>query len=232
MDGLAHAQGCQYVDKYKLANVMAIDQALLSVLSFEIPTCSNIHLGNGNVGFVLNEQNVKLNNGIRSELSIDYPFAEGDTIEYRWSIMFPAKDAPGGDASQWWLIAQWHDQPDPRLSETWATFKAQSPPVALYAETRSGLVGMGLQGMQGKKISWTPVPTNVWLNLRAVIHWSTTSNGTVSLSVDDHPEFDSQADGRNMLNNYQHYFKAGQYRTPTVNKYSVIYLKNVRFRKL
>lgn len=229
--GFAHAQGCNYVNKVKLANVMNIDKALIPFLNLEIPNCKNVYIAEDYVGFVLNEQNDKLNNGIRSEISIDYPFVEGDAVEYRWSIMIPSKNPLGGEANQWWVITQWHDQPDPRLGETWATFKSQSPPVAIYIESRDGQTGIGFQGLRGKKISWVPVPTDIWLDLRAVIRWSTANTGSVSFSVDGHPEFDYVAVGKNMLNSYQHYFKAGQYRAPTVNKYSVIYMKNVRFRK-
>lgn len=230
--GFAHAQGCKDVDKYKIANAMGIDRALIPLLNLEIPSCSNIQLADSYASFVLNEENEKLHNGIRSEISINYPFAEGDTVEYRWSIMVPSKDAPGSDEHRWWVIAQWHDQPDPRLGETWANFKGQSPPVAIYIENRNGSVGIGLEGILGKKITWTPVPTDVWLDLRVIVHWSTSDNGSVNLSVDGHPEFDFVSVGRNMLNSYQHYFKAGQYRDSTIRKYSVINIKSLRFRKL
>lgn len=230
--GFAHAQGCQYVDKVKLGNAMGIDNELIPFLNLEIPSCENIYLEKDFARFILNEQNVMLNNGIRSEVAINYPFVEGDTVEYRWSIKLPAKNAPGGSAKEWWLIAQWHDQPDPRRGETWEYFKAQNPPVAIYIERHDGKVGLGLSGIRGKKISWAPAPTDDWLNLRVQIHWSTFNNGSVNLSVDGHPELDSKFVGRNMLNSYQHYFKAGQYRAPTINKHAEIYIKNVRFRKL
>lgn len=230
--GFVHAQGCKGVDKYKLASVMGIDKELIPFMGLEIADCTNIPLFDGYAGFVLNEQNEKVNNGIRSEMAIGFPFAEGDTVEYRWSINVPAKDAPGGDANQWWAIAQWHDQPDLRRGETWATFKSQPPPVSVYMEKRNGTVGIGLQGWMSKKLSWKPLPTDVWLDLRVVIHWSTSSNGSVIFRVDGHPELDFVSAGRNMINSYQHYFKAGQYRDPTVHKYSVIYMKNVHFRKL
>ncbi|MBS1142133.1 MAG: signal peptide protein [Proteobacteria bacterium] len=230
--GGAHAQGCALVDKYKLASVMSIDPVLIPLLNLEIPSCANIVLGDSYAGFLLNATNQPLNGGIRSELAIDFPFVEGDTVEYRWSVMIPTQDPPGGDSQQWWVIAQWHDQPDPRLGQTWATLKPQSPPVAIYIERRNGIVGIGLQGMQGKKNSWAPVPLGVWLKLNATIRWSTTTTGSILFSVEGHPELDSILSGPNMLNGYKHYFKAGQYRAPSVSKASLIYLKNVRFRQL
>lgn len=231
-EGSAHAQGCPSVDKHKLASVMGIDQTLIPILNLEIPNCSNIQLTHNYAKFILNEKNDKLYNGIRSEIAFDYPFTENDTIEYRWSVMIPSEGAPGDETNQWWLIAQWHDQPDPRLSETWATFKAQPPPVAIYVEKRGGAVGIGIAGILGRKISWAAAPTDVWLDLRAIIYWSTSSNGYVSFSVDDYPTLSFVSVGHNMLNSYQHYFKIGQYRAPTINKYSVVHVKNVRIRKL
>jgi hypothetical protein len=232
LNGNAQATGCSTVDKYTLASTMNIDSSLLPILNMEIPDCSNIQLGNGYAGFVLNVDNQKINNGIRSEMSIDYPFVAGDTIEYKWSIMLPPNSVPGADANSWWLIAQWHDQPNPLLNETWATYVPKSPPVAVYAEYQSGVVGIGLQGLLGKKLTWSPVPTNTWLDLRAVIHWSTTSDGTVNISVTGHPELSMASTGQNMLNNYQHYLKLGQYRSPTIYKYAVVNIKNVKITKL
>jgi hypothetical protein len=229
---VVNAQGCPDIDKNKLATTMRVDSSLVKLMNMEIPECKNLSLFSGYAGFVLDEKNTYLNKGIRSEISIDFPFVEGETIEYRWSIMVPSKNSPGGDSKQWWVIAQWHDQPDPRLGQTWATFKAQSPPVAIYIERRNGKVGLGLQGMRGKKISWSSIPTDVWLDLNTSIHWSRGRFGYVNFSVKGHPELDAISTGPNMLNGYQHYFKAGQYRAPTANQRSVIYIKNIHFRKL
>ena len=232
MQQAAIGQGCNLIDRYNLMHSLNIDEGLLPFLNLEVPSCSNIKLGDGYAGFILTVDNIKINNGIRSEVAIGYPFTEGDTVEYRWSIMLPEVDGPGGTARQWWIIAQWHDQPDPRRGETWATFKSQSPPVAIYVEKRNDVVGIGLQGLLGKKLSWTAAPTNTWLDLTATIHWSTTSSGSVRLSVARHPEFEFISYGKNMLNNYQHYFKAGQYRTPEVIGNSAIYIKDIKFRTL
>lgn len=227
-----HAQGCYSINKDKLASTIGINHELIPYLLLEIPGCENIILNNNYATFVLNEHNEKLNGGTRTEISINYPFTEGDDVEYRWSIMIPSEAAPGGNTKEWWVIAQWHDQPDPRLGETWANFKGQPPPVAIYIENRDGNVGIGLSGIGGKKISWAPVPSDVWLDLQVKIHWSTTTDGVVSFGIDKHPDSYVVSKGRNMLNGYQHYFKAGQYRAPWVKKYSVINVKNVIFKKL
>ncbi len=229
---VANGQGCNLIDKNALIHSLKIDLSLLPFLNLEVPSCSHIKLHDGYAEFILTTDNIKINNGVRTEIAIGYPFTEGDTVEYRWSIMLPEADGPGGNTRQWWLIAQWHDQPDPRRGETWTNFKSQSPPVAIYVEKRDDVVGIGLQGLLGKKLSWTPAPSNTWLDLTATIRWSTTGYGSVKLSVAGHPEFNFISYGKNMLNNYQHYFKAGQYRSPDVIRNSVIYLKDINFRKL
>lgn len=232
LSGNANAQSCPELDKYRLARVMAIDPPLIPILNLEIPSCANINVAEDYAGFVLNDENIRLNNGVRSEIAIDFPFQEGDVIEYRWSVMLPSVGAPGGEGGPWWLIAQWHDQPDPRLGETWANFKAEPPPVAVFVERRNGVLGIGLNSLGGQKGQWSPVPTNVWMNIRVMIHWSRGGDGYVRLTVDDRPGIVLSAMGVNMLNRYRHYFKAGQYRAPWVRQYAVVYMKNIRFRKL
>lgn len=228
----ANAQSCSEVDQNRLSQAMGIDPGLIPLLKLEIPSCANIRLGADHAAFILNEENVRLHNGTRSEIGIDFPFQEGDVIEYRWSVMFPSSGAPGGSADQWWLIAQWHDQPDPRLGETWANFKAESPPVAVFVERRNGILGIGLNSLRGQKGQWVPVPTDIWMDVRVMIHWSRGSDGYVRLTVDGRPDIVLSATGKNMLNGYRHYFKAGQYRAPTVRQYAAVYVKNIRFRRL
>lgn len=230
--GHAIAQSCADVDKHRLGQAMGIDAGLRPLLNLEIPSCANIRLGADHAIFVLNEENQRLHNGIRSEIGIDFPFQEGDVIEYRWSVLLPSAGTPGGGADQWWLIAQWHDQPDPRLGETWDNFKAESPPVAVFVERRNGIAGIGLNSLRGQKGQWAPVPLDTWMDVRVMIHWSRGIDGYVRLTVDGRPEISLSAMGRNMLNGYQHYFKAGQYRAPSIKQYSAVYLKNIRFRKL
>jgi Polysaccharide lyase len=226
----ANGQECKVPSKQALATAMSIDQELVKHLYLEIPTCEHIKLGRGYASFILKSQNPELNNGIRSEIAIDFPFVEGDTIEYRWSIKLPEENTPGGLSNEWWLVTQWHDQPDRRIGETWATFPPQNPPLSIYVEKRNGIVGLGLQGLRGKKLSWTPVPIGSWLKLSLLVRWSTGGHGSATLRLNDGHEFVSL--GPNMLNDFQHYFKAGQYRSSTINRAATIDIKDVRFIKV
>jgi hypothetical protein len=228
---VSRATGCGLVTSDSLVAALNMDRGLESVLALEVPNCSNIEIGKNSVGFVLAARNAKINNGIRSEVAIGYPFNEEDTVEYSWSIKVPAKSNLGAEG-RWWVIAQWHDQPDSRLNESWANFKAQSPPVAIYVEKRDSIIGIGVQGVGGRKLSWAPIPIDEWLNIRAIIHWSRAESGSVKFSVVDHPSLNFEYTGLNMLNSYQHYFKLGQYRDPTVQSYSVLYIKDVKISTL
>lgn len=229
--GAALAQGCQGLDMRKFADAIGMEPTLRSQFSLEIASCEHIQVASDYVGFILKEDNPKVHSGVRSELAIGFPFEEGDTVEYRWSVYLPATGTPGGDSTQWWLLAQWHDQPDPRLGETWATFKAQPPPVAIHVENRQGVVGLGLSGLLGSKLSWTPAPLATWLDIRVTIKWSTGNDGVVSFAVDGRPEFKYLSRGKNMLNHYHHYFKVGQYRAPTVNWATTVFVKNIRMKE-
>lgn len=227
----AFAAGCPEVSKGDLAKSMGISTDLVPLLSMEVADCSNISLANGFATFTLNEVNAKVHNGVRSEIAINYPFNEGDTVEYAWSVRLPSDSAPGGNADQWWLIAQWHDQPDLNLGETWASFKGQPPPLAIYVERKDGVLGIGLSSIQGKKLDWAPVQTDLWLNIKARITWSTGDNGRAQVTISGDKTIVFEHSGRNMLNAYQHYFKAGQYRAPWVQTKTTVQIKNVKFTK-
>lgn len=234
--GQLYASGCETVDKYHIANGLSVDKKLLSQVSVEIASCDNVSVHDGYVGFILNEKKDVIHSGIRSEVSIDFPFSEGETVEYRWSIMLPKNDFAGAkiNRGEWWIIGQWHDQPDPYLGETWSTYKASPPPVAVYIETRNGVLGIGLQTMRNKvfkKHNWVPIPLDVWINLDVTIHWSQAELGFVSLRIDKEAQHDVISLGSNMLNNYQHYLKLGQYRSPRFEKKSVIYIKDVQINQ-
>lgn len=224
----AVAQGCPEVDRRMVATALGLDPSLVKATSLEIPSCANIRVAAGEVSFVLDEQNLKVHNGVRSEIAIDYPFNEGDTVEYAWSVMLPSTNPPGTEPGPWWAIAQWHDQPDRRVGETWATFKGQPPPLSVYVERRNSVVGMGVSGLEGKHLSWAPVPLDTWLDIKATVHWSTGSDGSVEFQVADHPELGFSTTGRNMLNAYQHYLKLGQYRAPWVKALAVVSVRNLK----
>lgn len=217
----------------QIAPKIGLASSLVSTSNLEIPECVNLSVGDDYIAFILNNTNRKLNNGIRSELAIGYPYLEGDVVHYSWSMLLPSESFPQGDFDKWWLVAQWHDQPDPKLGETWSSFKSQSPPVAIYVERRGGDVGIGLSKSKGVKVTWGKVPLDKWLNVEVLIKWSTANDGFVDLNVSNlnMPSLRQSFQGSNMNNSYHHYFKVGQYRHPDYSIKSQVLVKNISFSK-
>jgi hypothetical protein len=228
----ASAHSCDKIDRQTLAKALAVEQRLIPYMHLEIPSCNHVQLHDGHASFILTDQDSMINNGVRSEFTFDYPFREGDMIEYRWAMMLPSVNTPGSRAARWWVVAQWHDQPNPRLGETWPTFRPKPPPVAIFVEQRQGVIGIGIQDEHAIKHSWSPVPLDVWLDVSVVIHWSTRTNGWALMTVNGQRRFPHRYDGRTMLNNYQHFLKLGQYRAPGVGSRSVVNMKAVQIQKI
>ena len=124
----------------------------------------------------------------------------------------------GDDAvlNRWWTIAQFHEQPNKLIGETWADLVPRSPPVFLYIEERSGILGMGLSSDALRKHSWARLPRDEWLKVTMTMHWSQNADGETRIAVDGHPEFADVIPGPNMYNAYKHYLKLGQYRHPAI----------------
>lgn len=228
----ALSQSCHDLKKNDFVYRVGVDEALIDYLVVEIPSCKNIVIENGYANFILNKDNIRLNNGIRSELAINYPFVERDSVEYKWSFRIPSEHAPGDDVGRWWLIAQWHDQPNTKIGESWATFKGRSPPLALFIQKRNGTLGVGLYGPELKELKWIPVPLNEWLEMSATIRWSTGTDGSAHLKVKNFPEVEFFYNGVTMLNDYMHYFKIGQYRKSDISKHAEVHVKNISIKKL
>jgi Polysaccharide lyase len=226
----AFAVGCPNITNRALIQSIGLSTDRASTLSVEVPDCSNLKLSKDHVNFVLNEDNPKVHNGVRSEVAIGFPFDEGETVVYEWSVLLPSSSPPGDESARWWLIGQWHDQPDPRLGETWATFKHQSPPLAIYVAKRDGQIGLGLAGVNGVKISWAPMPLDKWIRITARIKWST-SDGLADVTFDSDTRVVVRHAGKNMLNSYFHYFKAGQYRAPEVRSKAEVLMKHFKITR-
>lgn len=225
----AFSAGCTTIEKRDLMIATGIAAKLAPFVKTEFGDCSNISLSEGFATFKLNDENVKIHNGVRSELVIDYPFREGETVEYVWSAKFPSGTLPGSGPKDWWLVAQWHDQPDVRAGETWSQLKKVPPPISVYVEKRSGSLGVGLAGIGGQKLSWQAIPPDTWLTFTVQIMWSLGHAGRVTMQISSDATVIASMEhsGRNMHNSYQHYFKVGQYRAPWIKTTSMVQVREV-----
>ncbi|HSH93890.1 MAG TPA: heparin lyase I family protein, partial [Roseimicrobium sp.] len=71
-----------------------------------------------------------------------------------------------------------------------------------------------------------------WHSISFVIHWSNTSEGSVSVYLDDTTKPVMTADGPNMNNEYQHYLKLGMYRHPEIATDNWIFIEGLEISKV
>lgn len=226
----AQSPACR-IDKETVAAALGV-KPLAGYLSLEAATCDAITLGDDSIGFRLDKNSKKAYNGMRSEVAINFPFRQGDTVRYSWEMKFPAEFESDTPLNRWWLVAQWHDQPDKRLNQSWADVVPGPPPVSLYLDERDGVLGLGIRSGGENKRSWAELPRGEWLKMSVTIHWSRERDGEVALAVAGHPEFSSLVKGPNMRNDYQHYLKFGQYRHPGITSSGEVTFRRVSITKL
>ena len=149
----------------------------------------------------------------RSEISIDSPWLEGDTVRYTWKFMIPAATTP--DPSQrFWVITQWHDQPNFRLGQDWDTYQTgNSPPLVIGYGEIDGLRAITISYGAPNPVFVTPefyIADDTWYEMDMLVRWSQSHDGSAVLKIDGTQVW--AATGANMHNAYQHYWKLGQYR--------------------
>jgi len=200
----------------------AVKAPLLPYASIEIPALDNLRVGSDERGPHLglrtyHRQPLK-NGGVRAEISVDFPFREGDTVRYAWRMKLPADFSADAPANRWWLMAQWHDQPNRDRGETWEGYPGHSPSVALGYGQIDGQDKLSL--LYGAP---DPVPSGlialrrgVWQTVAVEITWSRGESGRVRVFLDDAQTPVREARGRNMYNDFQQYMKLGQYRHPDI----------------
>ncbi len=215
-----------------------ISQAeLLNYAYIEIPGFENIFIGNdeGSPFLALRTytgQPLK-NGGVRAEIAIDYPFKEGDTLLYSWQIRIPENFQSDAPKNRWWIVANWHDQPDVFKGETWKTYVTKSAPIIFGYGNINGKDLFGFTyGTQRTPIGTIPVTRNVWHTITVEITWSQTANGKAKVYF-DHPSTPVfSVTGPNMLNGYQHFLKTGSYRHPDIVADSTINMRNLTIKKI
>jgi len=210
-----------------------VPENLLEYAHVEVPGIENIAIQGDTpdlyLGLHLFDGQKKLNGGTRAEVSVDYPFNEDDTIRYAWRMMVPDGFQCDAPANRWWLIAQWHDQPNRHSGETWDAFPSRSPPVLISIGSQDDRVAIALvYGLQQEK-AYGPlfIEPGKWHNLAMEIRWSQKSNGHAALYLDDFSQPAAAFDGPNMHNHFQHYLKIGMYRHPQITTDNWIYIDDL-----
>jgi hypothetical protein len=200
----------------------AVAPDLLDVAHLQLPALENVAIGSDASGPFLRLRTRHgqplLHGGVRAELTIDNPHAEGDTLRYSWRFKIADDFVSDAPANRWWLFGDWHDQPDPRLNQTWDGFPPRSPPIALGYGQIGGQDNLSLvYGAPNPiTIGLIPFKRGVWNKVTVQIKWSRGASGSVAVYLNDSSTPVQQATGPNMHNSYQHFLKLGSYRHPDI----------------
>lgn len=214
----------------------ALSEALIKYAHIEIAQIESVDIvqevEGDSLALNLFQDNKKLRDRVRAEISIDYPYNEGETLRYSWQFKLPEVFPSDFPLNRWWVIGQWHDQPDISKGETWDGHESQSPPVLFgYGNDGKDDILSFTYGTTHTPIGTIPLKKNVWNTITIDITWSQSDMGkaVVYLNGLDKPIF--VANGANMLNGYQHYMKIGQYRHSDIATDNTVYVRNVAISK-
>lgn len=178
---------------------------------------------NKEVVFISNADIKKIHNGYRSEISLHYPYIIGGTVSYKFKIMIPSSFSISTKSNFWFLLAQWHDQPNILRGETWKNFPHNSPPLSLQVERVGNDYFLSVQQIGQEKFTFS-FPFDQWISMSFTVTWSNRENGIVVFESLGHKK---EFTGKNMLNDYWHYFKFGIYRAPVVLDNLSVYFKDL-----
>jgi len=210
---------------------------LLNYAHVEVPAVENVAiLGEGAdkyLGLHVFPGQKKRNGGIRAEVSVDYPHKQGETVRYAWKFLVPKGFVSDAPKNRWWIIGQWHDQPDTNRGESWDSFASKSPPVLLgIGELQDRLcIGINYGLDQSQKHGPIFIEPGKWHSIVVEIHWSQKTDGKATLFLDDLTKPIAIAEGPNMHNDFQHYLKLGMYRHPEIKSDNWIYIDDLKITK-
>jgi len=214
-------------DKASLSRIStALSAPELESMMFLESLKTNAFIDQDALTFTLKPNQRKLFGGIRSELSVNFPYQVGERVTYTFDMKVPADFVADNKKNRWWIFAQWHDQPDPKLNETWNDMPGNSPPISLFVEEREGVFGVGVNYLNSENF-WFAINKGEWNRYRFEIHWSDVDTGMGQLLFSFNDEIEKNFVGRNMLNSYQHYLKIGMYRHPKINTFNRVLFKSL-----
>jgi hypothetical protein len=214
-----------------LRAVMAED--LFPYANIDAPTIDNIALpADGGMEVRLFPGQPLLHNGIRTQIGLDFPFQEGDTVRYEWQLRFPVDFQPDPE-NRWWIITEWHDQPDTSKGESWETHPVRSAIIMFTLAELEGQPILGVHYGSGQPLIGTiPITPAEWMAFSAVIHWSQGADGSMQVYLGDETEPLYTATGTNMYNAVQHYFLVGLYRHREIDVESRLQVRGIRISKI
>lgn len=195
---------------------------LIRYAGVEVPSQDNIHICSDSTGryleFRLVPGQAKKNNGIRAEISVNFPYKVGDIVRYKWQMRLPEDFKGDEPKNRWWVMGQWHDQPDRTKGETWQGFPGRSPPVSFNYGRRDGkdFLSLLVGSPKMKSVGLLPITRGAWHSIDVIIKWSQGVDGQVEVFFDGSKAPVVTGTGPNMHNGFHHYLKLGMYRHPEI----------------
>lgn len=173
--------------------------------------------GNSVWFFTHGGQTIK-NGGRASEIAIDYPYKEGETLRYSWRMNLPTSFNPDA-ANRWWLVARWNAQPNPKMGEKPESFLALNPAILLSYKFVGGVDTFSLSYGVPNSITSDAfsVTRNEWVKIDMEITWSTSSKGKARLFINDSKLPVKEVSGHNMYGKYHNLFRLGTSRDPAIS---------------
>lgn len=218
----------------------AVAEELMTYGEIEVPSLRFIRIETDETGkqslALRASHEEKLKGRSRSEISVDFPFSVGDHLRYTWDFKMDADLAfeyeSENKSNKWWVIAQWHDQPNVTLGETWDDFPSHSPAILFSFGKLEGkeMIGFAYGASELRDIATAPFKRGAWHQFELDVVWSQGADGKAVASLDG--EVFARAEGQNMFNGFQHYFKAGSYRYAGIKGDGWVHIRNVKIEKL
>ena len=211
---------------------------LMRYAGLEVPSQENIQIVSDSTGryleFRLVPGQAKKNNGIRAEISVNFPYKVGDIVRYKWQMRLPEDFKADDPQNRWWVMGQWHDQPDRTKGETWQGFPGRSPPVSFNYGRRDGkdFLSLLVGSPKMKSVGLLPITRGVWHSIDVIIKWSQGSDGKVAVFFDGSKAPTVSGTGPNMHNAFHHYLKLGMYRHPEIATENRLDIRGVSIEKL
>ena len=208
-------------------------ESLLEFAHVEVPSIENIAIqsegADQHLGLYLLAGQQKLNGGIRTETSVDYPHQSSETVRYAWRFMVPQGFQSDAPKNRWWIIGRWPDQPNRDQREAWDDFPSRSPPVLLSIGELDDRLAIGMAYGPDQSQNRRPffIEPGQWHNLAVEIRWSQKADGRAAFFLNDMNQSAAMIDGPNMHNDFQHYLKLGMYRHPEIATDNWIYLDDL-----
>ena len=215
-------------EKARIKDVLIADTSLIKYCGVEILSAKHVSIYEKCITLRLFPDQPLLANGIRSEVTVNYPYKEHDVVVYEWEMLLP-KWFNCDEENRWWLMGQWHDQPDKSKGETWDNYPSDNPPIYMcfMCIDEKFYLSPNYPDKESFLKNFVYIEPEKWIKLKFEIKWSRESDGYMKLFVNNEQEPYTTFTGHNMNNAYYHYLQLGMYRDPDIQTKNILSIKAV-----